>query len=157
MRTSWSDENAIYLALKCGSNSVPVPHSHLDVGSFVFDRGKTRWALDFGAESYGTIEKYVDFWDLSQGSKCWDIFTYVLTQGDEKLILKVLSPLSGVALKSWSTKAQTNYENPNDGTGMVGFEYTMQAGQRADIVVALLPQAERNTVMSDIKPINEWR
>jgi hypothetical protein len=45
-RSSWTDPDAIYLAIKGGSPSVS--HGHMDVGSFVLDAEGLRWAVDLG-------------------------------------------------------------------------------------------------------------
>jgi len=49
-RSSWDDPNALFLAVKGGDNKAP--HGHLDLGSFVFDAGGVRWALDLGPDDY---------------------------------------------------------------------------------------------------------
>jgi hypothetical protein len=49
-RSSWEDPNALFLAVKGGSNGAS--HGHLDLGSFVFDAGGTRWATDLGGDDY---------------------------------------------------------------------------------------------------------
>ncbi len=43
-RSSWEDPNALFLAVKGGDNKSG--HAHLDLGSFVFESGGVRWALD---------------------------------------------------------------------------------------------------------------
>ncbi len=74
MRTAWSD-TAIYLGLKAGSPSVN--HGHMDVGSFVMDAAGVRWAMDFGMQSYESLEsKGVDLWNMKQQSQRWSIFRY---------------------------------------------------------------------------------
>ena len=50
MRTAWNDPAALYLAAKGGDNSAN--HAHLDLGSFVFDAGGVRWAMDLGPDDY---------------------------------------------------------------------------------------------------------
>jgi hypothetical protein len=50
LRSSWTDPNAIFVAVKGGDNKAN--HSHLDLGSFVMDAHGTRWALDFGGDDY---------------------------------------------------------------------------------------------------------
>jgi hypothetical protein len=75
VRTDWDDEKAIYFGMKGGSSSDG--HSHMDQGTFIYDIGKTRWAEDFGAQSYITLEsKDVDLWNMTQDSQRWDIFRY---------------------------------------------------------------------------------
>jgi hypothetical protein len=76
MRSSWDEEKGIYLAVKGGSPKSNT-HNHLDEGSFVMDAMGLRWAMDFGPQSYNTIEsKGIDLWDNSQKSPRWTIFRY---------------------------------------------------------------------------------
>lgn len=58
LRTAWDDAAALYLGAKGGDNSAN--HAHLDLGSFVFDAGGVRWAIDLGPDDYnlpGYFEK----------------------------------------------------------------------------------------------------
>ncbi len=75
MRTSWTDPNAIYVAMKGGSASTN--HAHMDVGSFVMDADGVRWAMDFGMQNYNSLESQkVDLWNMKQHSQRWDVFRY---------------------------------------------------------------------------------
>ena len=75
MRTSWTDSSAIYVAMKGGSGSVN--HAHMDVGSFVMDANGVRWAMDFGAQEYESLEsKGLDIWGRSQNAQRWTVFRY---------------------------------------------------------------------------------
>ena len=47
-RSDWENPDALYLAVKAGSNQVG--HSHLDGGSFVFDAFGKRWVTDPGTD-----------------------------------------------------------------------------------------------------------
>ncbi|MEK7406252.1 MAG: heparinase II/III family protein [Acidobacteriota bacterium] len=49
-RSSWEDPDAIFAGLKAGDTKVG--HSQLDLGSFVLDFGRQRWAIDLGADDY---------------------------------------------------------------------------------------------------------
>jgi len=74
-RSSWTDPNATYLAIKGGSPGVS--HGHMDVGSFIIDAAGWRWAVDLGPESYNKIEsRGMDLWDRSPGAERWTIFRY---------------------------------------------------------------------------------
>jgi len=74
-RTSWTDPNAVYLAIKGGSPGVS--HGHMDVGSFVIDASGLRWAADLGPESYHKIEsRGMSLWGRSQDAQRWTIFRY---------------------------------------------------------------------------------
>ncbi len=75
MRTSWTDSNAVYIAMKGGSAAVN--HAHMDVGSFIMDAAGERWAMDFGSQGYETLEsKGVDLWNMKQNSQRWEVFRY---------------------------------------------------------------------------------
>jgi len=232
MRTSWSDPNAIFLGLKAGSPKVN--HGHMDVGSFVMESEGQRWAMDFGAQDYNSLEqKGVDLWNMSQTSERWEVFRYnnfvhntltvngqlqrvdgnalitgssddenfmnavtdmssvysgqlksarrgvgiadkkyvivrdeiepvtdnsvvrwtmltpasvnitspssaELTQNGKKLIIKVNEPAQ-VTMKTWSTDPPHDYDAPNPGTILVGFETTVPAGKVTAIEVFLIP------------------
>ncbi len=50
LRSSWEDPDAIFVGVKAGD--LKVGHSQLDLGTFVLDFGRTRWAIDLGADDY---------------------------------------------------------------------------------------------------------
>jgi hypothetical protein len=73
MRTSWSDPDAIFLGFKAGS--AHVNHAHMDVGSFVMEADGVRWALDFGSQSYESLEsRGMSIFGLEQDAVRWTIF-----------------------------------------------------------------------------------
>lgn len=75
VRTNWQNNQGKYLGIKGGSASDG--HAHMDQGSFVYDDEGLRWAMDFGMQSYITLEsKGVDLWNMKQNSPRWDIFRY---------------------------------------------------------------------------------
>ncbi|HTG56517.1 MAG TPA: heparinase II/III family protein, partial [Niabella sp.] len=75
VRTQWQDNQGKYLGIKGGSAADG--HAHMDQGSFVYDEAGLRWAMDFGLQSYITLEsKGVDLWNMEQSSQRWDIFRY---------------------------------------------------------------------------------
>ena len=72
-RSSWSDPDALFLALKGGSASAN--HAHMDAGSFVFDADGVRWAKDLGAQDYESLEsKHVNLWNRAQDGGRWTVF-----------------------------------------------------------------------------------
>ncbi|MBN1818535.1 MAG: heparinase II/III family protein, partial [Sedimentisphaerales bacterium] len=74
-RSSWTDPDAVYLAIKGGSPGVS--HGHMDVGSFVLDAQGVRWAADLGPENYHKIESLgMNLWDGSPDGQRWTIFRY---------------------------------------------------------------------------------
>lgn len=75
MRTSWTDPNAIYVAMKGGSASVN--HAHMDIGSFIMEADGVRWAMDFGMQDYESMEsKGVQVFGRTQNAQRWTIFRY---------------------------------------------------------------------------------
>lgn len=75
MRSSWIENNAVYVAIKGGSPSVN--HGHMDVGSFIMEALGERWAMDFGMQDYNSLETAgVDLWNMKQNSQRWDVFRY---------------------------------------------------------------------------------
>jgi hypothetical protein len=75
MRTSWTDANAVYAAIKGGTPKNN--HGHMDVGSFVMDANGIRWAMDFGMQDYNSLESAgVDLWNSAQTSERWTVFRY---------------------------------------------------------------------------------
>ena len=74
-RSSWTDPNAVFLAIKAGTPSAS--HAHMDIGSFVLDADGVRWSIDLGAQDYNALEQRgVNLWDFRQGSERWSIFRY---------------------------------------------------------------------------------
>lgn len=73
VRKGWNGETDQYLGVKGGK--AVTDHAHMDAGSFVYDIGATRWAMDFGMQSYGVVEAAgVDLWNMGQNSERWDVF-----------------------------------------------------------------------------------
>ncbi|KAF5337183.1 hypothetical protein D9611_003072 [Ephemerocybe angulata] len=52
MRSSWTDDDALYIAIKAGQNKGHQTHNDLDVGDFVLDALGTRWAGELGSADY---------------------------------------------------------------------------------------------------------
>jgi hypothetical protein len=50
LRSDWESSKAIFVGFKAGDNKAN--HSHLDLGSFVFDAMGARWAVDLGSDDY---------------------------------------------------------------------------------------------------------
>ena len=79
MRSSWQDDQGIFVALKAGDNRAG--HAHLDLGTFVLDGKGQRWAMDLGPDDYNLPDYF--------GCGRWDYYrtraeghnTLVLNQG----------------------------------------------------------------------------
>jgi len=64
-RSSWDDENALFVGIKAGYNQVN--HGHLDLGNFEFDALAKRWIRDLGSDNYNLP----GYWDKKKGGKRW--------------------------------------------------------------------------------------
>lgn len=102
MRTSWTDRNAIYVAMKGGSPSVN--HGHMDVGSFIMEAKGERWAMDFGMQDYNSLETAgVDLWNMKQNSQRWEVFRYNNFVHNTLTVNNQLQNVTGYAsVTSWS-------------------------------------------------------
>ncbi|MEK7753259.1 MAG: heparinase II/III family protein, partial [Acidobacteriota bacterium] len=50
MRSSWTDPNALVLAVQAGDNSNLSGHRHLDLGTFILEASGERWIIDGGVD-----------------------------------------------------------------------------------------------------------
>ena len=72
-RTSWTDPDALWFAIKGGGAGHN--HGHMDAGSFVLDMDGQRWAKDLGAQDYLSLEsRGIDLWNMRQDSPRWKVF-----------------------------------------------------------------------------------
>jgi len=138
MRTSWSDSDAIFVGMKGGSPSNS--HAHMDIGSFVMDAGKVRWAMDFGSQNYESLEsKGVNLWSGVQNSQRWQVFRYnnlahnTLTFNNEYQLVKGYAPITGFtdnpsflsAITDISEVYKGNANSVNRGIAIVDKKYIM--------------------------------
>lgn len=52
MRSSWTDNNGVYVAIKAGNHTGHQTHGDLDAGDFVLDAMGQRWAGELGSGDY---------------------------------------------------------------------------------------------------------
>jgi len=78
-----------------------------------------------------------------------------LTKDGKKLFIKVLCSAE-ITMKTWTTQSTTNYDAPNPGTTLLGFELKLNAKQKADIQVLLIPGSLKTEKFDFNKPLNEW-
>ena len=72
-RSNFNNSNASYLAAKGGTTGNN--HSHMDAGSFIYEWGGVRWAIDLGSQSYYSLEsKGIGLWKTGQNSDRWRVF-----------------------------------------------------------------------------------
>ncbi len=68
LRSSWNDENALFVAFKGGSNAAG--HNDLDLGDFILDAGGVRWFCELGAEFY----EAPGMWDVGPDGGRWKYY-----------------------------------------------------------------------------------
>lgn len=73
----------------------------------------------------------------------------------KKLLMKVTEPAK-VNMKTWSTVPSNEYDAPNPGTIMAGFEINVPAGAGAVLNVLLLPEGAVEDPAVSSLPLSEW-
>jgi hypothetical protein len=68
IRSSWTDANALYIAMKAGTLQGHQTHGDLDCGDFVIDAVGHRWAGELGSGDYRSTDY---FSNETQGSTRW--------------------------------------------------------------------------------------
>lgn len=105
MRTSWDAGDAIFLGVKGGTPNES--HAHMDIGSFVMEANGVRWAMDFGAQDYNSLESQgIDLWNMKQESQRWEVFRYnnmahnTLTVNGKKQLISGNAPIENITEQS---------------------------------------------------------
>lgn len=141
LRNSWTDPNAVYLAIKAGTPSAS--HAHMDIGSFVLDADGVRWSLDLGAQDYNALEQQgVKLWDFRQGSERWSLFRYhnrghsTLLIDDAEQVVTSQAPISDFSA------------DPKNAYAVVDLSATY-AGQLAGATRRFALQTDRRVLIED--------
>ena len=83
MRSSWTDNGALYVAVKAGMNQGHQTHNDLDAGDFVLDALGTRWAGELGSSDYRSPSY---FSNDTQGSARW-LYYRKMTEGQNTILI----------------------------------------------------------------------
>jgi len=78
-----------------------------------------------------------------------------LTKDGKKLILQVQEPAQ-VTMKTWSTDPPNDYDAPNPGTTLVGFEVKMPPQTKSALTVLLLPETAEKNAAQQVQPLSKW-
>jgi hypothetical protein len=79
-----------------------------------------------------------------------------LSQNGKKLHLKVIQP-AGAVLKTWSTDPGHEYDAPNPGTMLVGFEVNVPANTKVDLSVLLVPDGVVLKKEPSVPKLSNWK
>lgn len=72
-RSGFTSKEDCYLGVKGGTPSSS--HAHMDSGSFVYEWGGVRWAVDLGSQDYHSLEsKGIGLWKKGQNSERWQVY-----------------------------------------------------------------------------------
>lgn len=83
MRSTWTDTNALYIAMKAGKLQGHQTHNDLDCGDFVLDALGTRWAGELGSGDYLSTGY---FSNDSQDSQRW-LYYRKRTEGQNTILV----------------------------------------------------------------------
>ncbi|MEI8244974.1 MAG: heparinase II/III family protein [Lentisphaerota bacterium] len=95
----------------------------------------------------------------------WSMFTtatpklaknsITLAKDGKTLELKVISPAE-FTIKTWSTQPTNDYDAPNPGTILVGFEFNLEPNQQQTIQVMLIPGSSSDNEIQLKKTLASW-
>jgi len=118
MRSSWTDDNALFLAIKAGLLQGLQTHGDLDVGTFVFDALGTRWAGELGSGDYRAPQY---FQSEAQDAERWKYYRK-MTVGQNTIVINNANQLVSArpSVKHGSSEtaqdSSTTFSPPEDST-----------------------------------------
>ncbi|KAK7038115.1 chondroitin AC/alginate lyase [Favolaschia claudopus] len=83
MRSTWTDINGLYVAMKAGQNLYHQTHNDLDVGDFVLDALGTRWAGELGSANYRSPGYFTS---AAQDGQRWKYYRK-MTEGQNTILV----------------------------------------------------------------------
>ncbi|MGJ7033693.1 heparinase II/III domain-containing protein [Niabella hirudinis] len=81
----------------------------------------------------------------------------VLLRKDGKTLLMQILTDQPVTVKTWSTTPVNDYDAPNPGTVLVGFETRLPAASSKRFVVRLVPENNASKVNAKTVPLRDWK
>ncbi|QHV93651.1 heparinase II/III domain-containing protein [Spirosoma endbachense] len=78
-----------------------------------------------------------------------------LSKEGKTLILQVQEPAK-VTLKTWPTDPQHDYDAPNPGTTLVGFEVKLPASTKSALTVLLIPEKAVKKTNTNVQSLQQW-
>ncbi|KAG8899818.1 hypothetical protein FRC01_010361 [Tulasnella sp. 417] len=130
MRTSWTDVNGWYVAMKSGRLSGHASHANLDGGDFVLDYAGVRWAGELGSGDYladgyfaseeQDSQRYTYYRTRTEGQN-----TLVLNHGNQ---LVSAAPTCNFASTDTRQESSTVFNVPSDSTALFTTDLTTNYG-----------------------------
>ncbi|KAH9857976.1 chondroitin AC/alginate lyase [Lenzites betulinus] len=131
MRSSWTDEDALYVAMKAGTLQGHQTHNDLDAGDFVIDALGTRWAGELGSGDY-LSDGY--FSNDDQDSERW-LYYRKRTEGQNTILVnkqnQIVTAAPTVEHGSSGTQqgSSTVMDAPHDSTAYLTADLTSAYGK----------------------------
>ena len=79
-----------------------------------------------------------------------------LQKEGHQLVVQVINP-ANVQMKTWSADPTTNFDAPNPGKILIGFEFELQPDQKQTIEVLLIPGSVNEEKVKFDKPLDKWK
>ncbi len=126
-RSSWTDNNGLYVAMKSGNHTGHQTHGDLDAGDFVLDAMGVRWAGELGSGDYDS-DGY--FSSEAQNSVRWTYYrkategqnTLVLNQGNQNV--NAATPTKFGSTNEAQDGGSTVYDVPSSSTAFFTTDLT---------------------------------
>ncbi|KAI0317877.1 heparinase II/III family protein [Amylostereum chailletii] len=118
MRSSWTDTNALYVAMKAGTLQGHQTHNDLDCGDFVLDALGTRWAGELGSGDYNSLDYFTSD---AQDATRW-LYYRKRTEGQNTIIVDagnqnvLAAPTVSHDTTGEAQGSSTVYDVPSDST-----------------------------------------
>jgi hypothetical protein len=152
MRSSWTDTNALFVAIKAGSNQNHQTHNDLDVGDFVIDALGTRWAGELGSGDYNSPNYFTS---QDQDADRWKYYRK-MTEGQNTILINranqnVLGSPSIKHESSGTTQGSSTVFNvPSDSTAYWTTDMTSAYSQATSVKRGIrLLNARRQVLLQD--------
>jgi len=127
MRNSWTDINALYVAIKGGKVSGHLTHGDLDCGDFVLDALGTRWAGDLGSGDYLAA----GYFDSEAQDSTRYLYYRKRTEGQNTILINQQNqlvtgdpPAMTYGSSGTAQESSTVFNVPSDSTAFVVFDMT---------------------------------
>jgi hypothetical protein len=124
MRSSWTDINALYVAMKGGLLQGHQTHGDLDCGDFVLDALGTRWAGELGSGDYLSTDYFTS---EAQNATRW-LYYRKRTEGQNTILVNqenqdvTANPKMTHGSSGTAQGSSTVFKAPSDSTSFVVFD-----------------------------------
>jgi len=127
MRSSWTDKNGLYVAMKSGNHTGHQTHGDLDAGDFVIDAMGVRWAGELGSGDYDAVG-YFD--SEAQTAQRW-LYYRKRTEGQNTLVVNLdnqnvnaFTPCTFGSSGTLQAGSTTVFDVPNNSTAFFTTDLT---------------------------------